>query len=126
MIERYRNHPNHVVLGIGIIAIGLWLIFNDHFFLWPPSAVQFVNDDFWGALFIFDGISVLVWVLYGHDSIVWNRALLTITSFLIAFLTGYQFVIWVATGMYMSWISNAIITAFVLILARRSDTKDGQ
>lgn len=126
MINRIRDHPTHIALGVGMAAIGLWLIFNDHFFMWPPAATDFVNDDFWGALFIFDSVALLVWTFEGTDSVVWNRRILTITSFLIAFLTGYQFVIWTATGMYMSWISNAIITAFVLILARRSDTKDGQ
>lgn len=124
MWNKIRNHPTHTAFGIGMIAIGIWLITNDHFFMWPPGAVDFVNDDIWGAVFVVDGLALLVWVVDGNDSVKWNRRILTSTAFLITFLTVYQFVIWVATGMYMSWVSNAIVTALVLICARRSDTRN--
>lgn len=125
MINKIRTHPTHIVLGVGMIVIGLWLILNNHFFTWPPNEINFVNDDIWGALFVFDGTTLLVWVFEGDESVKWNRRLLTATAFLMGFLTTYQFVIWVATGVYISWISNTIITAFVLICARRSDTRHG-
>lgn len=123
-MNKLKEHPTHVVLGIGVIAIGLWLIVNDHFFMWPPQAVGVANDDVWGALFVLDGLGLLIWVAEGGKSVAWNRCLLTVTSGLMTFLTVLQFLTWVATGLYMSWISNAIITAFVLMLARRSDTRD--
>lgn len=123
-MQRVKEHPTHTVLGVGVIAIGLWLMANDHFFMWPPAAVGVVNDDVWGALFVLDGLSLLVWVAEGGQSVAWNRRLLTVTSGLMTFLTVLQFLTWVATGFYMSWISNVIITAFVLILARRSDTRN--
>lgn len=119
-----KKHPNHIVLGIGMMMIGTWLIMNDRFFKWPPDAVAFVNDDAWGGLFIVIGFSLLVWVIDGQESIKWNRRLLAIAAGAMAFLTVYQLMIWAATGMYQSWISNSIITAFVLNMARRSDTRD--
>jgi len=121
MIKKY---PNHIALGIGMMMIGAWLMANDRFFQWPPYAVTFVNDDVWGGLFIAIGLALILWVLDGGESVKWNRRLLAIAAGAMAFLTAYQFMIWAATGMYHSWISNLIITAFVLILARRSDTRD--
>lgn len=121
-----KKHPNHIALGVGMMMIGAWLIANDQFFQWPPAAMDFVNDDVWGGLFIVIGLALILWVLDGGESVKWNRRLLAITAGTMAFLTAYQFIIWVATGIYHSWISNAIITAFVLIMARRSDTKNDQ
>lgn len=119
-----KKYYNHIVLGIGMMMIGAWLIMNDHFFMWPPDSVDFANDDIWGAIFVLIGLGLIIWVADGHESIKWNRRLLSIASGAMAFLTVYEFMIWVATGMYQSWISNSIITAFVLIMARRSDTRD--
>jgi cytochrome c oxidase subunit IV len=121
-----KKHYNHIILGIGMIMIGIWLIMNDRFFTWPPDTVEFANDDIWGGIFIIIGFSLLVWVIDGQESVKWNRRLLAIAAGAIAFLTAYQFMIWAVTGEYHSWISNAIITAFVLIMARRSDTKNDQ
>jgi len=119
-----KRHPNHIALGIGMMMIGAWLMANDRFFQWPPYAVTFVNDDIWGGLFIAIGLALILWVLDGGESVKWNRRLLAIAAGAMAFLTAYQFMIWAATGMYHSWISNLIITAFVLTMARRSDTRD--
>jgi len=118
-----KKHPNHIALGIGMMMIGAWLMANDRFFQWPPYAVTFVNDDVWGGLFIAIGLALILWVLDGGESVKWNRRLLTMAAGAMAFLTAYQFIIWVATGNYHSWISNLIITAFVLTMARRSDTR---
>lgn len=121
MIKKY---PNHIILGIGMMMIGTWLIMNDNFFTWPPDTVKFANDDIWGGLFVVIGFSLLIWVFDGAKSIKWGRRLLTASAGLMGFLTAYQFLIWVATGNYHSWISNLIITAFVLTTARRSDTRN--
>lgn len=122
MIKKY---PNHITLGIGMMMIGAWLIANDRFFQWPPYAITFVNDDVWGGLFITIGLALILWVLDGGESVKWNIIILSLSAGAIAFLTVYQFIIWVVTGEYHSWISNAIITAFVLNMARRSDTRNG-
>lgn len=121
-----KKHPNHIALGIGMIMIGAWLMANDRFFQWPPYAVTFVNDDVWGGLFIVIGLALILWVLDGGESVKRNRRLLAIAAGAMAFLTAYQFIIWVATGMYLGWIGGLIITAFVLNMARRSDTRDDQ
>ncbi|MCI0374710.1 hypothetical protein [Lacticaseibacillus paracasei] len=126
MLNKIRNHPTHTALAIGMIAIGLFLIINDHYFIWPPNLTDSLNDDFVGSLYLFDGIAVGAWVLWESKSAKKNQVLLSVTAFLMAFLTILQFLTWAATGIYTSWISNLIITAVVLIVARRSDTRDGK
>ena len=121
-----RKHPNHIILGIGMMMIGMLLILNDNFFTWPPDTVEFANDDIWGGMFIIIGFSLLAWVIDGEESIKWNRRLLTIAAGAMAFLTAYQFMIWAVIGLYNGWIGSLIITAFVLTMARRSDTRDDQ
>ena len=119
-----KKHPNHIILGIGMMMIGIWLMANDRFFQWPPYAVDFVNDDVWGGLFIIIGLALILWVLDGGESVKWNRRILSVSAGAMAFLTVYQFIIWIATGIYLGWIGGLIITAFVLTMARRSDTRD--
>ena len=119
-----KKHYNHIILGIGMMMIGMLLIMNDHFFTWPPETVKFANDNVWGAIFIIIGFSLLAWVIDGEESIKWNRRLLTIAAGAMSFLTAYQFIIWAVIGLYNGWIGSLIITAFVLTMARRSDTRN--
>ena len=124
MLKKIRDNPTHTALAIGMIAIGLFLIINDKYFVWPPHYSDWLNDDIVGFLFVIDGLCIGGWVLGEAQLAVTNRLLLTTTSFLMSFLTMLQFLTSISTGIYSSWISNAIITAFVLILARRSDSRD--
>ncbi|TLQ49605.1 hypothetical protein FEZ34_14615 [Lacticaseibacillus casei] len=124
MLNKIRDHPMHTVLAIGIVAIGLFLIINDHYFIWPPHYTEWLNDDIVGFLFVIDGLGIGGWMLWETQLAAINRLLLTATSFLMSFLTILQLLTSISTGIYTSWISNAIITAFVLILARRSDSRD--
>ena len=124
MLKKIRNHPTHTVLAIGMVAIGLFLIVNDHYFIWPPHYSEWLNDDIVGFLFVIDGLGIGGWVLWETQLAAVNRLLLTTTSFLMSFLTMLQFLTTISTGIYSSWISYAIITAFVLVMARRSDSRD--
>ena len=38
-------HPQHIILGLALIGIGLILICNDYYFFWPPFAAKALNDD---------------------------------------------------------------------------------
>ena len=125
MLKDIKKHPTHFSLGGGLIAIGLWLIVNDHYFMWPPQFAQFANDDAFGAFFAVVGVGFIWWTFDSNRSARWNRYLLATATGLFTFLTAYELCIWMATGAYQSWISNAIITAFTLIAARRSSDNNG-
>lgn len=78
-------HPQHIILGLALIGIGLILICNDFYFFWPPFAVGVLNDDLVGGLFIAIGVWLFSWAISDKNSISTNRNLLIITAGLLAF-----------------------------------------
>ena len=85
------SHPQHIILGLALIGIGLILICNDFYFFWPPFAVGFLNDDLVGGVFLVDGILLLKWALSTSSKIYANRNLLVITAGLLAFEATAEF-----------------------------------
>lgn len=53
------KYPFHLILGYFTIALGLILIFNDHFYFWPPDQAPFYNSDFVGSWALFSGAGVI-------------------------------------------------------------------
>lgn len=78
-------HPQHIILGLALIGVGLILICNDFYFFWPPFAVGFLNDDLIGGIFIAVGVCLFRWAVSDKDKIATNRNLLVITAGLLAF-----------------------------------------
>ena len=85
------SHPQHIILGLALIGVGLILICNDFYFFWPPFAVGFLNDDLVGGVFLVDGILLLKWALSTSSKIYANRNLLVITAGLLAFEATAEF-----------------------------------
>ena len=85
------SHPQHIILGLALIGIGLILICNDFYFFWPPFAVGFLNDDLVGGVFLVDGILLSKWALSTSSKIYANRNLLVITAGLLAFEATAEF-----------------------------------
>ncbi|GAF41110.1 hypothetical protein FC83_GL000897 [Agrilactobacillus composti DSM 18527 = JCM 14202] len=102
---------------------------DDAYFRWPPGLRDVANDDVSGFILVLIGVSMILWVLDGKAHISWNRYNLIMASVMMALLTIYQFLHWVATGIdTMPWISNAVILSYIIVMARRSDsgkTNDG-
>ena len=53
------SHPQHVILGLIEIAVGLILIFNDYYYFWPPQVAWVLNDDLCGGLGVIFGIMTI-------------------------------------------------------------------
>lgn len=85
------THPQHMILGIVLIGIGLILIYNDSYFFWPPFAVAFLNDDLIGGMFLAVGILVIKWALDNRNKIAVNRNLLIMTAGLLALEATAEF-----------------------------------
>lgn len=85
------SHPQHIILGLALIGIGLILICNDFYFFWPPFAVGFLNDDLIGGVFIFIGIRLFSWAISDKNKITVNRNLLIATAGLLAFGATAEF-----------------------------------
>lgn len=78
------SHPQHIILGLALIGVGLILICNDFYFFWPPFATKFLNDDLIGGTFVTVGILIIKWALDNRNEIAVNRNLLVITAGLLA------------------------------------------
>ena len=78
------SHPQHIILGLALIGVGLILICNDFYFFWPPFATDFLNDDLVGGTFFIVGSFIIKWALDNRDKIAVNRNLLIITAGLLA------------------------------------------
>lgn len=127
MWKLIRANPMHTVVGLALIGIGVFLIDHDQYFRWPPGSwvLGLVNDDVTGFIYAAVGAAFLIWVLRGGKSVGWNRALIMTATFMFGVLSVYQFFHWAGLGWdSMPWISNALNTAFVIYLARKSDTED--
>ncbi|MCI2170698.1 hypothetical protein [Schleiferilactobacillus perolens] len=127
MWQRIKNNPSHVVLGLLHIGIGVFLINHDSYFRWPPGAfLSLANDDSVGFWFVLIGLAYLIWVILGANHVRWNRAILVISTMTMGALATYQLLHWVVLGTdIMPWMSNAAVTAFIILLARRSDADGG-
>ena len=88
----HSSHPQHIILGLALIGLGLILIFNDLYFFWPPFVVKFLNDDLIGGIFIIIGILIIKWSLDNQNKIAVNRNLLVITAGLLALEATAEFV----------------------------------
>lgn len=85
------SHPQHIILGLALIGVGLILICNDFYFFWPPFAASFLNDDLIGGIYIIIGILIIKWALDDRNKIAVNRNLLVITAGLLALEATAEF-----------------------------------
>lgn len=122
MIKAIRRHPLHTVMAILLIAIGLFLMLSNDYFTWPPSLAQSANDDRVGLVYVIFGIAMGAWVFYPHQSVRIDHFILVGAAFLMGTLTIYQLLHTFVVGINMPWISNAALTAIIMVIARRSDS----
>lgn len=87
----HLSHPQHIILGLALIGLGLILICNDLYFFWPPFATRFLNDDLIGGIFMVIGIFIIKWALDNRNKIAVNRDLLVITAGLLALEATAEF-----------------------------------
>ncbi|MGN8864012.1 hypothetical protein ACTNET_03715 [Lactobacillus amylovorus] len=85
------SHPQHIILGLALVGVGLILICNDFYFFWPPFATKFLNDDLIGGIFIVIGTLIIKWSLDNRNKIAVNRNLLVITAGLLALEATAEF-----------------------------------
>lgn len=125
MLYKIRANPMHTTLGVGFIGIGMYLMQHDDYFKWPPHLRDWANSDLFGAWIMLLGMAFLIWVVAGGRSVRWNRFIIVASAATLGFLAVYQLLHAIATGQdNMPWISNAVITVQILILARGSNTRD--
>ena len=108
-------HPQHVILGLALIGVGLILICNDFYFFWPPFAASFLNDDLIGGIYIIIGILIIKWALDDRNKIAVNRNLLVITAGLLALEATAEFCHGYVSGhphMFMAGFLEVVVLLF--------------
>lgn len=120
MKQKFKNllhteHPQHEILALAMVGIGLLLISNDNYFFWPPFLVNFLNDDLIGGIFVVIGILIFKWAQSTSGKIYSNRNLLIIAAGLLAFASSAEFVLGVISHnpyMYMTGFVELIVMMF--------------
>lgn len=120
---RKVNHPQHGILAVAMVGIGLILVCNDYYFFWPPFAAAFLNDDLVGATFIAVGIWLFSWAISNKNKIATNRNLLVITAGLLAFESVAEFIHGSISGqphMFMAGFLEVILLMFDFLIISKS------
>lgn len=121
-MKNLAKRPLFLILGIYFIANGLFFIFNDNYFKWPPSLVPFENDDLFGGAFILIGIGIFAAKIFDElkrfEPYIFGAA-----SILQMFLAVIEFMHMLKLGLSMPWIPNLCIALMIPVLASRSDVK---
>ena len=121
------SHPQHIILGLALVGIGLILICNDFYFFWPPFATAFLNDDLIGGTFIVIGILVIKWALDNRNKIAVNRNLLVITAGLLALEATAEFCHGYVSGhphMFMAGFLEVIVLLFDFSIIGKSKKRN--
>lgn len=121
------SHPQHIILGLALVGIGLILICNDYYFFWPPFATAFLNDDLIGGIFMIIGILVIKWALDNRNKIAVNRNLLIITAGLLALEATAEFSHGYVSGhphMFMAGFLEVIVLLFDFSIIGKSKKRN--
>ena len=121
-MSNLAKRPLFLILGMYFIANGLFFIFHDNYFKWPPQLAPIENDDLFGGLFVLAGIGILIVKtlpeLRRFEPYVFGGA-----SIIQMFLAIIEFMHMIKLGMNMPWIPNLCIALIIPVLASRSDVK---
>lgn len=120
---RKINHPQHAILAVAMIGIGLILICNDFYFFWPPFAAGFLNDDLIGGIFVAIGVCLFKWAVSNKNKIAANRNLLVCTAGLLAFESVSEFIHGSISGqphMIMAGFLEIIVLLFDFLIISKS------
>lgn len=123
MVKKVKTNPIHLIIGVTLLTLGVFLVSHDHYFVWPPVAAGAANNNFVGCLFVFTGLGMTYWVFSKSRSVKLDHFLLTVAAMLMMLLAAYQFLHWFIAGIDMPWISNLALTGIIINLAYRSDVK---
>lgn len=123
----HTEHPQHTILAFAMMSIGIILLANNRYFFWPPFAVELLNDDLVGGIFLLDGALLLSWAMGTPGKIYANRKLLSITAGLLAFESTAELCHGSIAGrphMIMAGVLELVILAFVFLIISQSKKND--
>ena len=125
------SNPLHAIVGFDLMATGLILLTNRHYFFWPPwpewiTAVE--NNVVVGLIGVVTGLGMIYWAISTDKSIRLNRKLIPTASAYFTLLAATELLhgVFAPLGtphMYTSGLSELIMTLITLYMARNSPTE---
>lgn len=121
----------HIIVGLDLLATGLILLTNRHYFFWPPwpSWITTVeNDIVIGLIGVVVGLGMIYWAGSTEKSISLNRKLIPTASAYFTLLAATEVLhgLFAPLGtphMYTSGLSELIMVLITLYMARNSPTR---
>lgn len=128
--KQLLNSPLHSIVGLDLVATGLILLTNRHYFFWPPwpSWITTVeNDIVIGLIGVVVGLGMIYWAGSTEKSISLNRKLIPTASAYFTLLAATELLhgFFAPLGtphMYTSGLSELIMVLITLYMARNSPT----
>lgn len=124
------SSPLHAIVGLDLLATGLILLTNRHYFFWPPwpswiTAAE--NDILIGLVGVVAGLGMIYWAISAEKSISLNRKLIPTASayFTLLAVTEIMHGLFSPLGtphMYTTALSELILVLITLYMARTSPT----
>lgn len=120
MGDLIKNRLIHLIVGLDLIGIGIYLIVMDHYFWWPPSLAWIANSNLFGGFFVFSGFSFLAWVFLQLPPVA-HAWIASVGCFLMMFLASYQLIHSIVANTHMPWLSNFAMGLVIMVLAYRGE-----
>lgn len=132
--QRHKlSHPLHLLVGLDLVATGLILLFNRHYFFWPPQPqiiTAILNDSVVGFIGVCLGLGMIAWVLSHSRPAVVDHWIITLSTayYTVIAMTELAHAFFGRGGfqgyMAMDAMSDLIMVGIVLYMAKNSDSKD--
>ncbi len=121
----------HAIVGFDLMATGLILLANRHYFFWPPWPewiTAFENDSIVGFIGLCTGVGMIWWSMAEDKSIRANRLLIPTASAYYALLSMTELIhgLFAPAGtphMYISGLSELVMMLITLYMAKASPTR---
>ena len=109
---------NQMIIGVLIVAIGIFLWADKNYFFWPPQLRLLMNSEWSDIVFICLGICLLFTALTGNRSRKFQSILLILASAAVAMLLAEQ--VWHVLGAHkVEMIMAVILDAGLLVMLIR-------
>lgn len=122
MFKKIIANPLHFVIGFALSCMGIDLIRNRHYWVYPPSITTFTNDDAVGTVILIIGLSILFWVIAHKPTSFYHEVdniLLIPAAVSTSFVGIYQLIQTIATNQSMPWYMTLSLLLIIEVVAYR-------
>lgn len=76
LISNVNNNFNQTIIGISMIATGIFLWIDRSYFFWPPQLSTMMNSEYWDMIFILIGTGLLFCAFFDNKNKVLQHSFL--------------------------------------------------